>query len=179
MLEPCQKMGKNRAKGNTMKRPWKYDPGIINGTIDRTIKNVINWHQGSEYDEKQIRSDLLKAIKFEGASNGYKLAKFLDDKCCRYGINTELIEILEELYYDHNTVYTEWVTKWVNWCNIRPDFKFGDYVVIQQFGEGIIIGISHKTARYKVKKVFTDKYYYLIDYERVLRKAIYTEQEKL
>jgi len=113
--------------------------------ISELLPEVIEWMddvlppEGFERDEEiaGIRNDLIKVLCYGGSGqniidiyslDGYKLAKELEDRCNWFGIDTDLVMILNKSIDFLNAIHFQKVKNWVRANGIKLEHKVGDYI---------------------------------------------------
>lgn len=138
-------------------RPTKIPESMEPKAIKKIAAILSEWN--SEFSEKDLE-ELSKALfkkSLDFYSNGYELAKFLDDEFY-ITPNSSLVEALDDIGYILNRVLDEAVEDWVRQDHIEPKFKVGDTVTIEiKFGkdkgtynDGKIYDIDHTKAKYSI-----------------------------
>jgi hypothetical protein len=98
----------------------------------------------SIYDEYFV-DDILQSYYY--GTNGYELAKKLDDNCGWDDIDVNMVNVLDDMDHEVRNVLENREKEWEKEYNIQPTLEINT-----QIKEGIIIGVDeYHAARYKVK----------------------------
>ncbi|HET6346655.1 MAG TPA: hypothetical protein VFH51_17105, partial [Myxococcota bacterium] len=109
----------------------------------------------SEEEKKEVEEQLEECLaEAWGDFDGYKLAKWLDDKY-HWECDAPLVEVLEGASSCVHIAHREAVKAWVEANGITPKLAIGQTVSIiigrQQKETGQIVAISTESAEYTVK----------------------------
>jgi len=132
------------------KRPNKYDEDIIEKVVEALSQRCMK-HQGTN-DKKSICEDLKSVLMDCLDDDSYKTARMLDDDCY-WSVDSELVDILENIMPLQYKYYESKIEKWVLENNIKPLYQVGDKVNVTSNNKpykGEVIEIYKKNATYCV-----------------------------
>lgn len=111
-------------------RPSPFDSAVLFHLVGRLLPAVLEWRQrGSSLDEQAIvREDLLEALAIE--TDGYTLAKYLDDVTHWTNVDADLVQILDRAVLLRAAVYRACVQGWVETQCIEPEMRVNDNVTL-------------------------------------------------
>lgn len=132
---------------NPPPRPAQSDPRAIAGAAKKLAKLLVEWDPNTTQEEAE--QDLTAALT-AGRSDGYEIAKYLEDRRC-YEPDSELVSDLDVASHYLSEAHKTLVKEWVHLNGIRPKFKVGDEVETKQFGRCVIGAINEETAQYVVQ----------------------------
>ena len=138
-------------------RPTEKDPKVIENVRVRITQILEDYlDSNSILDPPSVESEVAELIDMYQYSNGYKLAKMLDDQF-NWEPNSDLVDQLDSIKFIVHEEIDREVQKWVKENNILPKYKIGDEVVYNDYHTGFatlkanIVKIYEKEAKYGIQ----------------------------
>jgi len=119
---------------------------------EKLADDVLSWLRG-ESTREQVVADLEKAIAY--GHDGYDIAKYLD-QFCSWGVDSQLVEILDNAFSVRSQLHDNAVQEWVLACSIKPALPVGAKVKVKNRAaksnvvDGEVVSINEKRGTYTV-----------------------------
>lgn len=117
---------------NGRPRPNRMSDEVLAGIANKLMPRVLQWLQ-MEQDNPEA-TDAAKDIKavLEVSSDGYKMAKELEDRHGWDGADSDLVDILEGADY-YGTLQIA-LKAWVKDNDLKPKYEVGEVVTVRKIG---------------------------------------------
>jgi len=137
-----------KGKLNMRSRPDRSNPKVIEKATAVALAVLVKWEPESLEDwEKPAKEIAERSLRLE---DGYALAKFLDDTYM-VEVDTELVNLLDDLHFALNEVINGEVRAWVIEENIQCQFTPGQKVMFSHRWHKDVVGIVDRIDAIKAK----------------------------
>ena len=112
-------------------RPTVFDSDVITLVAEQLVASVLAW-RGVPYgweDQVRVRDTLVQVLELE--TDGYALAKSLDDGAGWENVDAGLVQILDRAVLYRTEVCRLKVQQWVVDMLIKPTLKVSDQVILK------------------------------------------------
>lgn len=133
-------------------RPTKNDPEFLNIVCKKVLDLLLKWSDNKNQEDWEDIAKFVVQHAIYG-ENGYEICRAIEETFSVYGIDAELVDILDNIHFTINEELDKFIEEWVKKEDIKCPFVMDQKVYFYDGNQkyfGTITKINEKKAKITV-----------------------------